>query len=330
MKRAILILLLLLCPSIALASADPAPPAAANAPAWITHHHEGDPEPPPPSPAPSRLRGVLAGILVVALIGFAIWTKTRKVALTAKNPMAYVKVTDSVKVGEKAHLVVATIGDRTVVLGVTEHGVRRLMDVEPPPSLAGAKKTALAATAIAAAPNAAKTAVGRARRLLADAVSEKNERHSRRVSNTDESSDDIEEQGTRKVGPKSSSAMIAAASIKSRFQSILNLAKHPSANRPLLDTTASFNDESDDTDDSFDDDGSHWTEKLDNELRASQNEESERDAAPPPGGISAPLLRVANDTSERVRMRLSGSHAIDPLGVEEQVQGILTARARRS
>ena len=49
--------------------------------------------------------------------------------MTAKNPTAYVKVSDSVKVGEKAHLVVATIGDRTVVLGVTEHGVRRLMDV---------------------------------------------------------------------------------------------------------------------------------------------------------------------------------------------------------
>jgi flagellar biogenesis protein FliO len=314
MKRAVLVLVLLLCPSIALAAPAGEGPAAAanlNTPAWMQKHHDGDPEPPAPPPtSPSRLRGVLAGLMVLTLIGFAIWSKTKKKNLAAKNPTAYVKVSDSVKVGEKAHLVVATIGDRTVVLGVTEHGVRRLMDLTVP-------KPVVEVVTRGTAPSKKSLPAAKA------------------------ASADVEENDIKTAGARSSGAMIAAAAIKTRFQSILNRAKstvadrglrHPSARLSLA--TMSTSDDSDDSLSSFDEDGAHWTEKLDDELRAAQRESAELEAAGPPGAVSAPLLRVANDTQERVRMRLSGSspaaRTIDPLGLEEQVSGLLAARARRS
>lgn len=303
MKRAVLVLLLLLCPTLALAApavTGPAPaPNAVATPAWMAKNHDEPPDPPPPPAAASRLRGVLAAFMVLSLIGFAVWTKTKKKNLAIKNPTAYVTVSDSVKVGEKAHLVVARIGDRTVVLGVTEHGVRRLMDIEVP------KPVALAVA---------------------------------------RSSGHIKSAAKLKPAPsattKASGTMLAAASIKSRFQSLLQRAKHPAARLQLA-----TNDDADDTESSFDEEGTHWTEKLDDELRTAQNEAAEAQDSEahlqvsPPGAVSAPMLRVANDTYDaRVRMRLSGSspveresrHTIDPLGLEEQVSGLLTARARRS
>lgn len=238
--------------------------------------------------------------MVLSLIGFAVWTKTKKKKLAIKNPTAYLTVSDSVKVGEKAHLVVARIGDRTVVLGVTEHGVRRLMDIEVP------KPVALA--------------VARSSGHIKSAAKTKPE---------------------PAATTKASGTMLAAATIKSRFQSLLQRAKHPAARLQLA-----TNDDADDTESSFDEDGTHWTEKLDDELRTAQNQaalaqdsEARLPISLPPGAVSAPMLRVANDTQDaRMPMRLSGGspverearHTIDPLGLEEQVSGLLTARARRT
>ena len=295
MKRAVLVLLLLLCPTFALAAPAATGPTAAanpaNTPAWLSKGHDDQPDPPPPPASASRLRGVLAAFMVLCLIGGAVWSRTKKKNLAAKNPTAYVKISDSVKVGEKAHLVVATIGDRTVVLGVTEHGVRRLMDLEVPKPVAEAVKRSSGhmKTAAKAAP----------------------------MPSTQ----------------KGSGTMLAAASIKSRFQSLLQRAKHPAARLELC-----TNGDADDTESSFGDDGAHWTERLDDELRTAQNDAADLEAEPLQAA-SAPMLRVANDTSlGRVRMRLSGSppaqreprHTIDPLGLEEQVSGLLTARARRT
>lgn len=296
MKRAVLVLLLMICPTVALAAPAATGPAGApntaNTPAWLQKNHDDQPDPPTPPASSSRLRGVLAAFMVMTLIGFAVWSKAKKKNLVAKNPTAYVKVSDSVKVGEKAHLVVATIGDRTVVLGVTEHGVQRLMDLEVPKEVA----------TVVAASSARMKSAEKVKPTPAEAKNEAN------------------------AEEKTSGAMLAGSSIKTRFQSLLSRAKHPAAARLVLHT----NDEADDTESSFDDDGAHWTEKLDDELRNAQNEAAELEFAPPPGAVSAPMLRVANDTHERVRMRLSGSHAIDPLGLEEQVTGLLTARARRT
>ena len=95
MKRAVLVMLLLICglaPSVALAApAAPGPAAApngANTPAWLAKNHDDQPDPPPPPASSSRLRGVLAAFMVLSLIGFAVWTKTKKKNLAARNPTA--------------------------------------------------------------------------------------------------------------------------------------------------------------------------------------------------------------------------------------------------
>lgn len=131
MKRVvtILFLFLLAVPNVALAAKDQHA-GVQSTPAWLSSSHKEDPDPPPPPPAASRVRTFACVFVVLSLIGFAIWTKAKKRTLTAKNPAAYVKVTDSVKIGDKAHLVVATFGKRTMVLGVTEHGIRRIADLD--------------------------------------------------------------------------------------------------------------------------------------------------------------------------------------------------------
>jgi flagellar biogenesis protein FliO len=289
----------MIIPTVAFAAPAASGPAGApnsNTPAWLAKNHDDQPDPPPPPASSSRLRGVLAAFMVLSLIGFAVWSKAKKKNLVAKNPTAYVKVSDSVKVGDKAHLVVAQIGDRTVVLGVTEHGVRRLMDIPVPKEVAAA---------VAHNSSAHMKVAAKAKPAEIEA---------------------------KPIPTRISSTMQAATNIKTRFQSLLARAKHPAAARLQLAAGAN-DDDSDDTVSSFDEEGNHWADKLDDELRTAQNEANELESVQP-GAVSAPMLRVANDTheknSKRIRMRLSGSHAIDPLGLEEQVSGLLTARARRT
>ena len=249
---------MVLFPSVALAATDVNAPAHAT-PAWVSSHHD-DPEPPTPPAAASRVRTLLCALMVMSLIGFAIYTKVKKKTLTAKNPTAYVKVSDSVKVGEKAHLVVATIGSRTMVLGVTEHGIRRIIDVD---RASETKVTTAAAKA--------------------SLRSERDEKTS--GSGTD---DDVigSALATGKTG-KVYADKASLSSLKARFQTLLRDARGTDV-------------------------------------------EEEDDTANLPGAVSQPMLRVANDTQDRFERRSSGSHATDPLGVEEQVSGLLTRRARRT
>ena len=152
--------------------------------------------------------------------------------------------------GEKAHLVVATVGKRTMVLGVTEHGIRRIMDIAPEDAPAQIEEHAKPATF---AFHAKLTS------LLSDL----------RGGRDKDSRDALEQ------------------------KNYALLALEPNKAEPK---------------DEFE-----------------SNEMQDEVKAP---AVSAPLLRVANDSREHHAPRIAVSEP--SMLVEEQVSGLLAARARRS
>jgi hypothetical protein len=61
-----------------------------------------------------------------ALGGAAVWVRARKGGLAKLTSSRELRVISSVKVGPKGHLVLAGIGDRAILLGVTDQSVRRI------------------------------------------------------------------------------------------------------------------------------------------------------------------------------------------------------------
>ncbi len=64
--------------------------------------------------------------LLVALGGYAVWRKTRKVHAGVSLTKTHIRVVGGTLVGPKARAVVAEVGGRFILLGVTEKSVRRL------------------------------------------------------------------------------------------------------------------------------------------------------------------------------------------------------------
>ena len=83
-----------------------------------------------PSAAPVSSRsGIGKTMAVVALIGaggFVVWRKTRKAHPNTSPTKTHVRVVGGTLVGPKARAVVAEVGGRLILLGVTEQSVRKL------------------------------------------------------------------------------------------------------------------------------------------------------------------------------------------------------------
>jgi len=89
-----------------------------------------------PSPAPAAVPAAeptripwRASLLIgvsAAIGGAAVWVRSRKGGLAKLTSSRELRVISSVRVGPKGHLVLAGIGDRALLLGVTDNSVRRI------------------------------------------------------------------------------------------------------------------------------------------------------------------------------------------------------------
>ena len=108
-----------LCALAADASADPAP-----TPSWLA--------PPPAAPAvaqaPARSgwRSAAAVAFVVALGGFAVYQRSRRGGSTRKATTPKLRVLETTRLGQGGQLVLAEVGGRVMLLGVTAHNIRRI------------------------------------------------------------------------------------------------------------------------------------------------------------------------------------------------------------
>jgi len=110
-------------------AAAPAPssaPAASSTPAtrtWLAHPQATE----IPSRAPTAPWRPLAVVAFLgALGGAAVYARRRWKGTVATREHPRLRVLDTVRVGEKSHLVVAQVGGRNLLLGVTPHTVRRI------------------------------------------------------------------------------------------------------------------------------------------------------------------------------------------------------------
>jgi flagellar biogenesis protein FliO len=124
-RRARLALGFVACAVIALTMSaaradDPARP-------WLAHPPEAAPAPAPAAePARFPWRASLMIGVSAALGGAAVWVRSRRGGLAKLTSSRELRVISSVRVGPKGHLVLAGIGDRALLLGVTDSSVRRI------------------------------------------------------------------------------------------------------------------------------------------------------------------------------------------------------------
>jgi len=77
-------------------------------------------------PSRSGLGKVTAVSLLLAIGGYAVWRKNRKVSSGATPTKTHIRAVGGTLVGPKARAVVAEVGGRLILLGVTEQSVRKL------------------------------------------------------------------------------------------------------------------------------------------------------------------------------------------------------------
>jgi flagellar biogenesis protein FliO len=74
----------------------------------------------------SAVGKVAAVSLLLALGGYAVWRKTKRVHAGVSPTKTHIRVVGGTLVGPKARAVVAEVGGRFILLGVTENSVRKL------------------------------------------------------------------------------------------------------------------------------------------------------------------------------------------------------------
>lgn len=74
----------------------------------------------------SSLGRVFAALVLVAAGGYFVWRKTRNARKTPLPTKTHIRVVGGTLVGPKARAVVADVGGRLILLGVTEQSVRKL------------------------------------------------------------------------------------------------------------------------------------------------------------------------------------------------------------
>jgi flagellar biogenesis protein FliO len=77
-------------------------------------------------PSRNGLGKSVAALLLLGIVGYAIWHKTRKARVSTTPTRTHIRVVGGTLVGPKARAVVAEVGGRRILLGVTEQSVRRL------------------------------------------------------------------------------------------------------------------------------------------------------------------------------------------------------------
>jgi flagellar biogenesis protein FliO len=82
-----------------------------------------------------------------ALGGAAVWVRSRKGGLAKLTSSRELRVVSTVRVGPKGHLVLAGIGDRVLLLGVTDSSVRRIAWLPADSIASGATEATLVADA---------------------------------------------------------------------------------------------------------------------------------------------------------------------------------------
>lgn len=106
-------------------AAAPAPSAKAPAPGYLRAAPKAQ-SAAPASPG-STIPKVLALVLVVGLGGFALYAKMRRRAgVGLKKRSSTLRVLDTARLGPKAALVTAQVGQRVILLGVTDQNIAKL------------------------------------------------------------------------------------------------------------------------------------------------------------------------------------------------------------
>jgi len=129
---------------------------------WLAQPQTAAPAPAAaPEPAPLPWRSSLLVGVSAALGAAAVWVRSRKGELAKLTSSRELRVISTVRVGPKGHLVLAGIGDRAILLGVTDNSVRRIAWL-PADSVAGNATDAALTSDAAQAQADASTAMVRA------------------------------------------------------------------------------------------------------------------------------------------------------------------------
>jgi flagellar biogenesis protein FliO len=112
------------------------PDASADPPAWLSQRGKARAELGTREEGPSTWRSLLLVVLVGGLGGAAVYMKKRRQAPKAVQLPANLRVVASTRLTAKAQAIVAQVGGRTILLGVTDTSVRRLAWLDENPALA--------------------------------------------------------------------------------------------------------------------------------------------------------------------------------------------------
>jgi flagellar biogenesis protein FliO len=110
------------------ASVVPTPSAPASEGAarpWLSQSGAREPSD-APAPAGTPWRAVLVLAIVLGAGAYAYMWKRRRLSSSLTSRGARLRVLDSARVGPRAHLVLADVGGRTLLLGVTDRSIRRI------------------------------------------------------------------------------------------------------------------------------------------------------------------------------------------------------------
>jgi flagellar biogenesis protein FliO len=111
------------------------PDASADPPTWLSQRGKARAELGTREEGPSTWRSLLLVVLVGGLGGAAVYMKKRRQAPKAVQLPANLRVVASTRLTAKAQAIVAQVGGRTILLGVTDTSVRRLAWLDENPAL---------------------------------------------------------------------------------------------------------------------------------------------------------------------------------------------------
>jgi flagellar biogenesis protein FliO len=118
---------------------------------WLAQPPNAPPAPAPAAAEPTRIpwRASLMIGVSAAIGAAAVWARSRRGGLAKLTSSRELRVISTVRVGPKGHLVLAGIGDRALLLGVTDNSVRRIAWLPAEQIVSGAALGASDATDVA-------------------------------------------------------------------------------------------------------------------------------------------------------------------------------------
>ncbi len=136
---ALLVLALMLVSGLASSQPADAPDASIEAPrTWLSSRSSAPPlSVATKESAPSPWRSAALLLVLAGLGGGALYMRQKRRKTTPKRETPALSVVATTRVGPKAHAVMARVGGRTLLLGVTDHSVQRIawLEDEPEPEL---------------------------------------------------------------------------------------------------------------------------------------------------------------------------------------------------